>query len=251
MRLEGKVAIITGAGTGIGKSTALRFAKEGAKVVVTDINEASVQQTAEEVKKLGGEALAIRHDVGSEDNWIQVVDEAVKAFGTIDVLFNNAGIYVIKPLFDTTVEDWNRLMNINVTSVFLGMKHVIPVMLKQQRGSVINASSIAGIGGSPNHVLYGASKGAVRTMTKDVAMEFATQGVRVNSIHPGYINTAMVDYAAATTHRDKEALGQAVSPLGRVGNVDEVSNLVLFLASDESSYITGAEMVIDGGAMAR
>ncbi|WP_336789081.1 SDR family NAD(P)-dependent oxidoreductase [Paenibacillus sp. MMO-177] len=251
MRLEGKVAIITGAGTGIGKSTALRFAKEGAKVVVTDINEASVQQTADEVKKLGGEALAIRHDVGSEDNWIQVVDEAVKAFGTIDVLFNNAGIYVIKPLFDTTVEDWNRLMNINVTSVFLGMKHVIPVMLKQQRGSVINASSIAGIGGSPNHVLYGASKGAVRTMTKDVAMEFATQGVRVNSIHPGYINTAMVDYAAATTHRDKEALGQAVSPLGRVGNVDEVSNLVLFLASDESSYITGAEMVIDGGAMAR
>ncbi|GMK47932.1 MULTISPECIES: glucose 1-dehydrogenase [Paenibacillus] len=251
MRLEGKVAIITGAGTGIGKSTALRFAKEGAKVVVTDINEASVKQTADEVKKLGGEALAIRHDVGSEDNWIQVVDEAVKAFGTIDVLFNNAGIYVIKPLFDTTVEDWNRLMNINVTSVFLGMKHVIPVMLKQQRGSVINASSIAGIGGSPNHVLYGASKGAVRTMTKDVAMEFATQGIRVNSIHPGYINTAMVDYAAATTHRDKEALGQAVSPIGRVGNVDEVSNLVLFLASDESSYMTGTEMVIDGGAMAR
>ncbi|WP_201007377.1 SDR family NAD(P)-dependent oxidoreductase [Paenibacillus glycanilyticus] len=251
MRLEGKVAMITGAGTGIGKSTALRFAKEGVKVVVTDINEASVKQTADEVKKLGGEALAIRHDVGSEDNWIQVVDEAVKAFGTIDVLFNNAGIYVIKPLFDTTVEDWNHLMNINVTSVFLGMKHVIPVMLKQQRGSVINASSIAGIGGSPDHVLYGASKGAVRTMTKDVAMEFATQGIRVNSIHPGYINTAMVDYAAATTHRDKEALGQAVSPIGRVGNVDEVSNLVLFLASDESSYMTGTEMVIDGGAMAR
>ncbi|GLX67266.1 SDR family NAD(P)-dependent oxidoreductase [Paenibacillus glycanilyticus] len=251
MRLEGKVAVITGAGTGIGKSTALRFAKEGAKVVITDINEASVRQTADEIVQLGGEALALRHDVGSEDNWVQVVEEAVKTYGTIDVLFNNAGIYVIKPLFDTTVEDWNRLMNINVTSVFLGMKHVIPVMLKQQRGSVINASSIAGIGGSPNHVLYGASKGAVRTMTKDVAMEFATQGVRVNSIHPGYINTAMVDYAAATTHRDKEALGQAVSPLGRVGNVDEVSNLVLFLASDESSYMTGTEMVIDGGAMAR
>lgn len=142
-------------------------------------------------------------------------------------------------------------MNINVTSVFLGMKHVIPVMLKQQKGSVINASSIAGIGGSPNHVLYGASKGAVRTMSKDVAMEFATQGVRVNSIHPGYINTAMVDYAAAATHSDKEKLGQVVSPMGRVGTVDEVSNLVLFLASDESAYMTGTEMVIDGGAMAR
>lgn len=251
MRLEGKVAIITGAGTGIGKTTALRFAKEGAKVVVTDINEASVQQTADEIKQLGGEALAIRHDVGSEDNWIQVVNESVQAFGTIDVLFNNAGIYVIKSLFDTTVEDWNRLMTINVTSVFLGMKHVIPVMLKQQSGSVINASSIAGLGGIPHHVLYGASKGAVRIMTKDIAMEFATQGVRVNSIHPGYINTAMVDYAAATTKRDKDQLGQAVSPMGRVGSVDEVSNLVLFLASDESSYITGAEMVIDGGAMAR
>jgi NAD(P)-dependent dehydrogenase (short-subunit alcohol dehydrogenase family) len=251
MRLEGKVAIITGGGTGIGKQTALRFGKEGAKVVVTDINEASVQQTVIEIKEQGGEALAIRHDVGSEDNWIQVVNDTVKVFGKIDVLFNNAGIYVIKPLFDTTVEDWNRLMNINVTSVFLGMKHVIPVMLKQQRGSVINASSIAGIGGSPSHVLYGASKGAVRTMSKDAAMEFATQGVRVNSIHPGYINTAMVDYAAAATHRDKEALGQAVSPMGRVGTVDEVSNLVLFLASDESAYMTGTEMVIDGGAMAR
>lgn len=251
MRLNGKVALITGGATGIGKTTAIRFANEGAKVVVTDINEAGASETAAQIKATGGEAIAFRHDVSSEDNWKQIVEDAVKAYGTIDILFNNAGIYVIKPLFETSIEDWNRMMSINVTGVFLGMKHVIPVMVKQKKGSVINASSIAGLAGSPGHTMYGASKGAVRIMTKDAAMEFATLGVRVNSIHPGYINTAMVEYASETTKQSKEQLGQAVSPMGHVGSTEDVSNLVLFLASDESSYITGAEHVIDGGATAR
>ncbi|MBD3921624.1 glucose 1-dehydrogenase [Paenibacillus sp. PR3] len=251
MRLNGQIALITGGATGIGRTTAIRFAKEGAKVIVTDINEAGANETAAQIKANGGEAIAFRHDVSNEDNWKQIVEDAVKAYGTIDILFNNAGIYVIKPLFETSVDEWNRMLSINVTGVFLGMKHVIPVMAKQKKGSVINASSIAGLTGAPGHTMYGASKGAVRIMTKDAAMEFATLGVRVNSIHPGYINTAMVEYASETTKQSKEQLGQAVSPMGHVGSTEDVSNLVLFLASDESSYITGAEHVIDGGATAR
>lgn len=251
MRLDGKIALITGGATGIGRTTALRFAKEGAKVVITDINEAGASETVALINGNGGEAIAFRHDVSNEDNWKQVVQDAVKAYGTIDILFNNAGIYVIKPLFETSIEEWNRMLSINVTSVFLGMKHVIPVMAKQKKGSIINASSIAGLTGAPGHTMYGASKGAVRIMTKDAAMEFATHGVRVNSIHPGYINTAMVEYASETTKQSTEQLGQALSPMGHVGSTEDVANLVLFLASDESSYITGAEHVIDGGSTAR
>lgn len=159
------------------------------------------------------------------------------------MLFNNAGIYIIKPLAEIELAEWNRLMSINVTGVFLGMKHIMPLMAKQNKGSVINASSIAG--------LTGASKGAVRIMTKDAAMEYASAGVRVNSIHPGYIDTGMADYASETTGNSKEQLGKNLFPLGRLGSVNEVAKMVLFLASDESSFSTGAEFVIDGGATAK
>ncbi|MFM1655720.1 SDR family NAD(P)-dependent oxidoreductase [Brevibacillus sp. B_LB10_24] len=249
-RLEGKVALITGGGTGIGKKTALRFSQEGAKVVVTDINLDSANQTAAEIKQAGGSALAIAHDVSKEDQWQQVVSQAMEQYKKIDILFNNAGIYIIKPLADITLDEWNRLMSINVTGVFLGMKHVMPVMAKQQTGSVINASSVAGLIGAPGHVLYGASKGAVRIMTKDAAIEYAANGVRVNSIHPGYIETGMVTYAAEATKHSKAELAQDV-PTGRLGTVEDVANMVLFLASDESSHVTGAEFVIDGGGTAR
>lgn len=249
-RLEGKVAIITGGGTGIGKKTALRFAKEGAKVVVTDINLDSANQTAAEIKDARGSALALAHDVSKEEEWQQVVAQTVEQYEKVDILFNNAGIYMIKPLAEITLEDWNRLMSINVTGVFLGMKHVMPVMAKQQAGSVINASSIAGLIGAPGHVLYGASKGAVRIMTKDAAIEYAATGVRVNSIHPGYIDTGMVSYASEATKHSKAELAQGV-PTGRLGSVEDVSNMVLFLASDESGHVTGAEFVIDGGGTAR
>ena len=249
-RLEGKVAIITGGGTGIGKTTALRFAKEGAKVIVTDINLDSASQTVAEIKEAGGDAHAIAHDVSREEQWEQVVAATVNQYGKLDILFNNAGIYMIKPLTEITLEDWNKLMAINVTGVFLGMKHAMPVMAKQQGGSVINASSIAGLIGAPGHVLYGASKGAVRIMTKDAAIEYAGQGVRVNSIHPGYIDTDMVTYASEATKHSKAELAQGV-PSGRLGTVEDVANMVLFLASDESGHVTGAEFVIDGGGTAR
>ncbi|MGG0936369.1 glucose 1-dehydrogenase [Brevibacillus centrosporus] len=249
-RLEGKVAIITGGGTGIGKHTALRFAREGAKVVVTDINLDSANQTVDEIKNAGGSALAIAHDVSKEEQWQQVVAQAVEQYQKVDILFNNAGIYIIKPLAEITLDDWNRLMSINVTGVFLGMKHVMPVMAKQKAGSVINASSIAGLIGAPGHVLYGASKGAVRIMTKDAAIEYAQQGVRVNSIHPGYIQTGMVEYAVETTKHSTAELAKGV-PTGRLGTVEDVSNVVLFLASDEAGHVTGAEFVIDGGGTAQ
>lgn len=242
MRLEGKVALITGAGAGIGKTTALCFAEEGAKVVVTDINQDSAKQTAAEIKQAGGEAAAFRHDVSNEDEWKKIANAAVQQFGRIDILFN--------PLADIELSEWNRMMAINVTGVFLGMKHVMPFMVKQKGGSVINASSIAGLTGASGHIAYGASKGAVRTMTKDAAIEYAAAGVRVNSIHPAYINTAMGAYASEVSQMSEAELGKKVAPMGRFGTVEEVANLVVFLASDESSYSTGSEFVIDGGATA-
>ncbi len=251
MRLENKVAIITGGGTGIGRETALLFAKEGAKVVVTDINQDSGNQTVKDLQANGNEALFIHHDVSNEDDWKKVAKETIDQFGKVDILFNNAGIYKIKPLAEIELNEWNRLMSINVTGVFLGMKHIMPLMAEQKKGSVINASSIAGLMGSPGHVLYGASKGAVRIMTKDAAMEYAHVGVRVNSIHPGYIDTGMADYASEVTGSSKDELGKNLFPLGHLGSVKDVANTVLFLASDESAFSTGAEFVIDGGATAK
>ncbi|WP_136605155.1 SDR family NAD(P)-dependent oxidoreductase [Paenibacillus dokdonensis] len=250
MRLEGKVALITGAGAGIGKTTALRFAQEGAKVIVTDINLDSVNSTLAEIRQAGGSGAAFKHDVSNEDNWKSIVEESVQQFGAIDILFNNAGIYFIKPIADIGLDEWNRMLSINVTGVFLGMKHVLPVMAKQNGGSVINASSIAGLTGASGHVAYGATKGAVRIMTKDAAIEYASANVRVNSIHPAYINTAMGDYATQVNKMSAAELGKRMAPMGRFGTVEEVSNLVVFLASDESSYSTGSEFIIDGGATA-
>ncbi|CAG2158361.1 2,5-dichloro-2,5-cyclohexadiene-1,4-diol dehydrogenase LinX [Cupriavidus yeoncheonensis] len=247
MRLQGKAAIITGAAGGIGRATALGFAREGASIVVTDIHRDGAQEVADTINAAGGRAVALAHDVGCETQWTQVVGAAVEAFGTVDVLFNNAGIFLLKPLVETTLDEWNRLMAINVTGVLLGMKHVMPLMARAGKGSVINVSSVAGLVGSPRSAMYSASKGAVRAMTKAAALEFAARGVRVNSIHPGLIDTAMADYASGTAGRSKQDLGQVMSPMGRLGTADEVGGLALFLASDESSYMNGAELVLDGG----
>lgn len=249
-RLKNKVAFITGAAAGIGKTTAKLFAEEGARVFLTDVDLEGAQKVVDQIQEKGGKAIADTLDVTNEEEWIAKVKKAVDEFGTIDILFNNAGIYIIDAITKIDVATWNKLMAINVTGVFLGMKHVGPVMTRQKSGSIINASSIAGLKGGNGHILYGASKGAVRIMTKDMAVEFGPDNVRVNSIHPGYIKTEMVEYASKKTNLSLEELG-ADYPLRRLGERREVANAVLFLASEESSYITGTEIIIDGGITAK
>jgi NAD(P)-dependent dehydrogenase (short-subunit alcohol dehydrogenase family) len=242
-RLENKVAIITGGAAGIGLATTKRFILEGAKVVFTDVNDTEGTKVQ---KELGNKAVFIKQNVASENDWIKVVQNTLDKFGKIDILFNNAGIYRIKPIIDISLDEWKQLLDININGVFLGMKNVLPKMASNNSGSVINASSIAGLIGSAGHVLYGASKGAVRIMSKDEAAEYATHNIRVNSIHPGYITTAMSDYASESLKLSKEELNKTY-PLGRMGKPEEVANLVLFLASDEAAFITGTEIPIDGG----
>lgn len=244
-----KVVIISGAAAGIGRDTACAFARGGAKLVVTDRDRAGLEETAALVRTEGAEVLALEHDVTSEPGWISVCAATVERFGGIDVLVNNAGIYVIAPIAETTVEMWNRLMAINVTGVFLGAKHVIAAMTARGGGSIINLSSVAGLIGSPGHVLYGASKGAVRTMTKDLAAELAPVNIRVNSVHPTYVKTAMASYAQKISGLSVDELGQRLTALGRLAEVGDISNVILFLAAEESAYLTAAEFLIDGGGI--
>lgn len=242
-RLEGKVAIVTGAAQGMGEAHARMFIKEGAKVVITDLNEEKGQALASE---LGENALFIKQDVTKEADWAEVVKETEARFGPTDVLINNAGITQRLSITETSLEDYRRIVEINQISVFLGMKAVIPSMRDAGRGSIVNISSINGlVGGS---IGYTDTKFAVRGMTKAAALECAPYGIRVNSVHPGVIETPMLmqgDIKAAV-----EQFAKTI-PMLRLAKVEEVSNLVLFLASDESSYSTGSEFVIDGGLTAK
>lgn len=247
LAVEGKVAVVTGAGAGIGRATAARFARYGAKVVVTDVKAAEGEETAGKIVADGGNAIFLAHDVASEDGWKQVLAQTKDHFGGIDVLVNNAGIYFISPVTETTVEQWNRLFAINVTGVFLGAKHLIPYLVERGGGSIINLSSVAGLLGAAGHACYGASKGAVRILTKDLAAELGDRNIRVNSIHPTYVKTAMADYGAAQAGKTLEELGRDMSALGRLAEPEDVANVIVFLASDESRYLTGAEFVVDGG----
>ena len=242
-RLEGKVAIITGSAQGMGAAHAKLFIEEGAKVVLTDLNEEKGQQTAAE---LGDNAIFVKQNVTSEEDWKAVVDKAVEAFGKVDVLVNNAGITMAKSILDMTLSDYRKIVEINQVSVFLGIKAVAPAMIEGGKGSIVNISSMNGlVGGAAG---YTDTKFAVRGLTKAAALELSRQGVRVNSVHPGVIATPMVvqeDTKAAVEEFSKHI------PIGRVAEPTEVSNLVLFLASDESSYSTGSEFVIDGGLTAQ
>jgi len=245
MRLEGKVALISGGARGMGAAEARLFAKEGAKVVMGDVLEAEGKQVEAEINETGGEALFISMDVAKEDDWQRAIDATVARFGKLNVLVNNAGIVDRSSLEETSEEIWDRVMDVNAKGVFLGTKMVIPEMRKAGGGSIINISSISGMV-SVGYPAYNASKGAVRVFTKNVAVEYAKENIRVNSIHPGAIWTPMSLYH---TTRTREERARTI-PMGRVGEPEEVAYGVLFLASDESSYMTGSELVIDGGVTA-
>ncbi|GAB3059135.1 glucose 1-dehydrogenase [Salinicoccus sesuvii] len=240
-RLEGKIAVITGGAGGMGKVHAKLFVNEGAKVVIADLGVSDGKKTAEE---LGDNAMFIELDVTDENNWMKLVEETESAFGPINILVNNAGIVVSKSIEDTTLEDFRKTSMINQDGVFLGMKYVLPSMKKANNGSIVNISSISGMVGSANTSAYIASKFAVRGLTKAAAVEFAPHGIRVNSVHPGTIRTPM------TEQEDVREMVKALEekiPLSRMAEPEEISNLVLYLASDESSYSTGTEFVADGG----
>lgn len=242
-RLSGKVAIITGAAQGMGAAHAKLFVEQGAKVVLTDLNEEKGKAFAEE---LGGNALFVKQNVANEEDWAAVVAAAEEKFGAVNVLVNNAGITMAKKMMDTTVEEYRRIVEINQVSVFLGMKAVLPAMQKAGGGSIVNISSMNGI--VAGAIGYTDTKFAVRGMTKAAAMELAPFGIRVNSVHPGVIATPMV--VQEDTKAAVEAFAKHI-PLGRVAQPEEVSNMVLFLASEDSSYSTGSEFIIDGGMTAR
>ena len=249
MRLEGKVAIVTGGANGMGAKECRIFAREGAKVVIADVLEGEGNQLEAEISESGDDAVFVRLDVTSEDNWAAAVEAAVSRYGKLDVLVNNAGIARGHNPDDLNVEDWDALMNVNAKGVFLGMKYAIPEMQKAGGGSIVNISSISGmVGQRVVHMGYNASKGAVRLVTKSAAVQYAQDGIRVNSVHPG-VMPPMRSSVAAQNPGSREELLSGV-PMGRVGRREEVGNAVLFLASDEASYITGAELVVDGGLTA-
>ena len=248
-RLDGKVAIITGAARGQGEAEARLFASEGAKVVLTDVLDEEGTTVA---KDIGDDALFLHHDVTDEVEWQTVVDKTIDRFGQVDVLVNNAGIFKVQPTTQVSVEEYRRIIDVNQVGVFLGMKAVSPHMAARASGSIVNISSIAGLQGSAGTVAYTASKFAVRGMTKVVAKELAAFGVRVNSVHPGIIETPMLQGFAAFGGEASEIVDRITEriPNGRTASAEEVARIVLFLASDDSSYCTGAEFVVDGGMTA-
>jgi NAD(P)-dependent dehydrogenase (short-subunit alcohol dehydrogenase family) len=250
MRLENKVALISGGARGMGAAEARLFAQEGAKVVIGDVLEEDGHQTEAQINESGRECLFVRLDVTSEINWQEAVATTVARFGKLDILVNNAGIYPPALIEDTTEELWDRIMDINGKGVFLGTKCAIPEMRETGGGSIINISSTAGLRGSPGAAAYGASKGAVRLFTKSTAIQYAKDNIRANSVHPGIIET---DMTLPTILTDEEARQGRIAriPLGRIGQPDDVAYGVLFLASDESSFMTGSELVIDGGRTAQ
>lgn len=253
-RVKGKVAIITGAASGLGEADALMLAKEGAKVVVADIEEVKGKKVAEKIRRDGGESIFVKHDVTSEKDWDNLINKTLSEFGKLDVLVNNAGIQIIKEVENISLEEWRRLMSVNLDGVFLGTKHAIRAMRKTGGGSIINMSSAAGIVGTlDNTSAYCASKGAVRLFTKAVALECSKAGrnynIRVNSVHPGVIETPLV-MAMAQDKAVRERM-ENNHPIGFLGKPIDVAYAVLYLASDESRLVTGAEMVIDGGWTAR
>ena len=250
MRLEGKVAFISGGARGMGAAEARLFASEGAMVAIADVLEEEGRRVAAQIGESGGKAIFLPLDVTSESQWQDAIAATVTEFGKLDILVNNAGIGGHGNVENTTVEDWDRVMDINAKGVFLGTKAAIPEMRKAGGGSIVNISSISGMAGqSYVSAVYNASKGAVRIFTKSTAIQYASEGIRANSIHPGPIDTPMT----AFRKDDPAAIAESVArvPIGRTGQPEDVAYGVLYLASDESSFVTGSELVIDGGFLAQ
>jgi len=255
-RVKNKVAIVTGGASGLGKSSALLLAREGAKIVVTDIDEEGGKQVVQQIKKDGGEATFIKQDVAKEDEWKNVIETTLETFGKLHILANSAGIGLGGTVEDVTLDEWKNLMDINLNGTFLGTQYGIKGMRKAgEGGSIINFSSIEGLIGDPNLPAYNASKGGVTIFTKSAALHCAKQGygIRINSIHPAYIWTPMVENflkAQGNVAEGKKQL-ESLHPIGHLGEPDDIGYGVVYLASDESKFMTGSELVIDGGYTAQ
>ena len=249
MRLENKVALISGGARGMGAVEAKLFASEGARIIIGDIREEEGRQVEAQINESGGECFFTHLNATSEANWLEAVAQAVARYGKLDILINNAGIFPMEKVEETTEESWDMVMDVNAKGVFLGTKSVIPAMRAAGGGSIINLSSIAGLVGSTYSASYNASKGAVRLLTKSTAIQYAREGIRANSIHPGLIDTLMA--ANLLADEDLRQRRVATTPMGRVGRAEEVAYGALYLASDESSFMTGSELVIDGGFTAQ
>jgi cyclopentanol dehydrogenase len=247
-RIKGKVALISGGARGQGAAEARVFVREGAKVVIGDVRDDLCKETADAINRAAGAsvALAVHLDVTRAADWRTAVDSCVSRFGGLDILVNNAGIFNMSGLEDTSEELWDSIVNINQKGVWLGMKACVPAMRQRGGGAIVNISSVAGLTGSTGSTAYHGTKGAVRLLTKQAAVEFGPEKVRVNSVHPGIINTQMIDIVPA----GQRAAFNRMVPLRREGTPEDVANLVLFLSSDDSSYCTGAEFIVDGGLTA-
>lgn len=254
-RVAGKVAMVTGGAMGIGQACAELLAAEGAAVAVTDRNTAAGTKVVDALVALNRRAIFIEHDVSREDQWQSAVDVVVKTFGRLDIVVNNAGVGWFGDVEHTTIDDWHKLLSVNLDGVFLGIKHAIPAMRAAGGGSIINISSIEGLIGDPALAAYNASKGAVRLLTKSAALYCARGAtkIRVNSVHPGYIWTPMVRHALESSANPDEMRRtlEGLHPVGHLGEPNDVAYGVLYLASDESAFVTGSELVIDGGYTAQ
>ena len=251
-RLEGKTALVTGAASGIGLQTSIGLAEEGARVMMTDIN---LEEGRQQAEKLGANVTFLKLDITEEEEWISVLDETVKRFDRLDILVNSAGMVLIADVEQITLEDWRKVHAVNLDGTFLGCKHGVRVMKEFGAGSIINLSSVSGMIGGFNLAAYNSSKGAVRMLTKSVALHCARAGygIRCNSIHPTFIETPMLESMIRDSPDPEKARQTLVRqvPLRRIGKPDDVANMIVYLASDESTFVTGTEMVIDGGVIAQ